>query len=380
MASPAKKRKRNPNFRIEFAGDNDEKNSVLENLQKIRSELTNRYNQPVGNLQVIEHLFKLWFEKRADDEENEQERPPAPSTYVKVQFKKDAKQKVFLCAEQSLQRLVEVAEHHRGYCKENLKIKKIHQKGHVISAKFSGNKSCEHSFLWSSSPYLPNKEYLVNARVNHSFSCSGMLPSHYVRFVDGAGIGKISKQKRQAFFQNIKKHIQEEYEDSIYTSVLEEVASYENELGTVDIMTDARHGWRMNAKDTNVVAIGEKTHKVLSCEHVTKSDDIVTQRHERFGTEKIYQHLKNQSVAGGVHAHDRNLSINNFIREECTSESQNDTWHAVKSVKAALKKISCGSVNLEGKTWSSQLDDKVEPVATHFHWAIRNCEENPEKL
>ena len=51
-----------------------------------------------------------------------------------------------------------------------------------------------------------------------------------------------------------------------------------------------------------------------------------------------------------------------------------------KSYKSSLIKISCGSVYLEGKTWSSQLDDKVEPVATHFHWAIRNCEENPEKL
>ena len=38
--------------------------------------------------------------------------------------------------------------------------------------------------------------------------------------------------------------------------------------------------------------------------------------------------------------------------------------NAVKSVKAALKKISCGSVYLEDKTWSSQLDDKVEPLDT----------------
>ena len=90
--------------------------------------------------------------------------------------------------------------------------------------------------------------------------------------------------------------------------------------------------------------------------------------------------MKNQSVAVGAHAHDRNLSINKFMREEYDSESQNDTWHAVKAIKAALKTISCGSVYLEGKTWSSQLDDKVEPVATHFHSAIRNCEENPEKL
>ena len=62
----------------------------------------------------------------------------------------------------------------------------------------------------------------------------------------------------------------------------------------------------------------------------------MTQRHERFGTEKKYQHLKNQSVAVGVHAHDRNLSINKFMREKYDSESQNDTWHAIKAIKAAL--------------------------------------------
>lgn len=91
-----------------------------------------------------------------------------------------------------------------------------------------------------------------------------MLPSHYFRFVDGAGIGKISKRKRHAFFEKVKKHLQEEYKDPVYTSVLEEVASNKNEeLGTVNIMTDAKHGWRKNAKDTSVVAIGEKTHKVL---------------------------------------------------------------------------------------------------------------------
>jgi hypothetical protein len=160
---------------------------------------------------------------------------------------------------------------------------------------------------------------------------------------------------------------------------LEEIASYED-LGTINIMPDARHGWRKNAKDTNVVAIGEMSHKVLSCQHVTKADDMISQRHERIGTENIYKDLKNQEVSIGVHAHDRNLFINKFIREECESESQNDTWHAVKSIKPALKKISSGPLYLTGKTWSSQLDDKVEPISTHFHWAIRNCEENPEKL
>lgn len=102
----------------------------------------------------------------------------------------------------------------------------------------------------------------------------------------------------------------------VYTLVLEEVASYENEeLGTVDIMTDARQvGGRMQR--TKVVWPLEKRHKFLSCKNFIKSDDSVTQRH---GTEKIYQHLKNQNATVGVHVHDRNLSINKFIREECDS-------------------------------------------------------------
>ena len=71
----------------------------------------------------------------------------------------------------------------------------------------------------------------------------------------------------------------------------------------IDISTDARHGWRKNAKDTSVVAIGEKTKKVLDCVHVTKKDDPVTQRHEVLGTKKIYEHLSAYSAIN-VHAHE----------------------------------------------------------------------------
>ena len=50
----------------------------------------------------------------------------------------------------------------------------------------------------------------------------------------------------------------------------------------------------LNAKDTSIVEIREKTNKVLYREHFTRSDDTVTQtlRHERFGTEKNYHHPK----------------------------------------------------------------------------------------
>ena len=74
---------------------------------------------------------------------------------------------------------------------------------------------------------------------------------------------RFPNRKGRHSFKILKKHMQEEYEDSTYTSVLEEVASYENELGTVDIMTDARHGWRKNAK-TPVLWQSEKRHTKFS--------------------------------------------------------------------------------------------------------------------
>lgn len=71
MASPVKKRKRNPNFRIEFAGDDGQKRSVLESFQRIRSELSSKLNKSVGNLQVIETLFQLWSNNKAKESEKE---------------------------------------------------------------------------------------------------------------------------------------------------------------------------------------------------------------------------------------------------------------------------------------------------------------------
>ena len=61
-----------------------------------------------------------------------------------------------------------------------------------------------HSYIWSSSPYLPNKEYLVNHRICHALVCSRMLPVHYMRFSNTAGIGCISKEKWKVFHESYK--------------------------------------------------------------------------------------------------------------------------------------------------------------------------------
>ena len=168
-------------------------------------------------------------------------------------------------------------------------------KGHAASLRLTCSLEKSHSYLWSSSPYLPNEEYLVNNRISHGFFSSGLLPVHYTRFVNAAGIGCITKENRTKFFRRYKEHAENECVSSLENAINDEIASYE-ELDGINIMTDARHGWRKNSKDTTVVALGDKTHKVMDCEHVTKAQDKVSQRHERLGIEKIYNNLAAKDV------------------------------------------------------------------------------------
>ena len=139
-------------------------------------------------------------------------------------------------------------------------------KGHVTSVRLACSKDKSHSYLWSSSPYLLNDEYVVNHRLSHAF-WNRILPVHYSRFAKAAGIGCITKEKRSRIFRKYNDHAERESEDSIQVAINEEIASYE-ELGGINITTDARHGWRKNSKDTSVVALGEKnaqSYGLCSC-------------------------------------------------------------------------------------------------------------------
>lgn len=75
--------------------------------------------------------------------------------------------------------------------------------------------------------------------------------------------------------------------------------------GAISILTDARHGCRRNAKDTNLVYIGDSTHNVIRKEHVTRTDNQCTQRDKLLGTKRLYDYFDNDipSVGGPVRVH-----------------------------------------------------------------------------
>ena len=120
-----------------------------------------------------------------------------------------------------------------------------------------------HTYRWTSSPYLPNDTFLVNHRVNHAVVCSEMLPVHYTQVSKASCFGVISKSKRKRLTQGYSNSLQAVYNSSLEESLHMKIGSYED-LGGIDIMTDARHGWRKKAKDSSVVELGEKLIKYYS--------------------------------------------------------------------------------------------------------------------
>ncbi len=191
----------------------------------------------------------------------------------------NTEQDLFLTCKESIETLVSLAQDHKKYCTQNVSVKKVTSSGHVgvIYLKCK-RKHGPHQLIWSSSPKMPNGSYLANQRVLYGLNFSGMRPSHYTRFVQAAGMGFIHKHKRRASVKILAPVVEEEYQESTEDALLAEQAAYvlpqvpEDEIvNSIEIKSNARHGHRQNAKDSSIIAMGERTKQVLHHEHVTKA-------------------------------------------------------------------------------------------------------------
>ncbi|VDI76549.1 Hypothetical predicted protein [Mytilus galloprovincialis] len=221
--------------------------------------------------------------------------------------------------------------------------------------------------------------------MSHGFYVSGILPNQYSRFCQASNIGTIGETTLNSIFQKYAPVVSQLVKESYETALLEEIASYEELQEGIDIVTDARHGTRKNSMYTDVVCLGARTHKVLRVETISKVDCTSAQKHELIGTERIYEYFKNlrdeYEVKIRVHCHDRNTSVNKFIRiNGIDTESTNDTWHATKNIAKEIKTICSGPRYKEGQTWHPELSDKAASIKTHLYWAMKNCNKDPVKL
>ena len=156
-----------------------------------------KLNRPVNNYGIIAHLLDEYALKKGEGHGDLEKMPP---TYVNA-AKNSVNESFFVTTKTSVMRLANVASIHGKQYRGKLMVKTFSTKGHVAQMKLNcSNARARHSYLWSSSPCMKNGKYLVNSRINHGLVCSEILPSHYVKFCHGAGIGVISCDKRRAFF------------------------------------------------------------------------------------------------------------------------------------------------------------------------------------
>ena len=278
-----------------------------------------------------------------------------------------------------MDKLTQRIQQHSCQCQRPLQRTQLQMLGHVAMVTLQCD-NC-HKLLWPTSSYLGTK-YLANSRMAHGYFISGILPNQYLRVAEAAGIGKqrlmrfclsFSKTTRNASKRSRTSRVWMPRCTRKLCPILKWTASTSSQT-----MHD-RALLRRNSKYTDVVCIGAESHKVLRIETITRADEPCAQKHELLGTKKIYDYLENQeggSVSVRVLCHDRNMSVQSWVRGEKDTAITNDTWHATKNMAKEIKCVFSRPRHLEGKTWHPQLSDKAD--SNCMYWVMKNCQQSTD--
>ena len=222
----------------------------------------------------------------------------------------------------------------------------------------------------------------------HALYTSGLRYSQYERFCDGSMFGKcpeaVFTQTHDMYCDTTeeltKASVTEARQEEEVLSI-QEAEENDTQYEGINILTDARHSTQRNARQSDIIALGNKTHRVVGAVTVTKDDDSVSQRHELYGVKKLYEDFEDYSLAINIHGHDRNASVNKYLRTSRPNvENANDTWHAAKGVSKQLKVITHGTMKQHGITWHAELKDKAASIKTHVYYSMKTCHGSADVL
>ena len=349
-------------------------------MDKIKKNLGQGKVSNTSTYNVLQSVFDYYLEHNSPvTHDTDTEELPVPS-YQHVDFEGSLNDDIFLCSSSSIDNLIQRVTNHARQCDKKLHIKDNTTMRHAVRQ----NISCEseHSLIWYSSPHLDGGKLLVNLKMAHGLFTSGILPEHYEKFCTAAGIGFLGDAYLATIQPDYCELVNELAGKSEEQALRLEIAmSVGSELnGGIGIMTDARHCWRRNAQFSDIVCIGDLSHKVLRVETISKDEDPCSQRHELAGVDKIYKYLDENDCPVLIHAHDNNSSVTKYVRERGDTENANDTWHLTKGIAKGAKKIAGGSKKTHGIDWHWELKDKAASIKTHIFWCMKNCQGNAETL
>lgn len=367
-----------------YVKSEEEKVAVYNKMDKIKLCLAEKVSS-VTNEQLLNNVFDFFIQMHGLMENDSQ--PPKLNFQPYLPCDKSTTDEdLFITSYTAMRNICSGIQHHSQNCQELLDIKKLQKFGHTAKMTFT----CKENHLISadSSQHLPGGLFLVNLRMMHSVYATGLRYSQYKRFCEAGNIGIIPESAFESQHDAYCSTTKDMAEESITEAINEEVAteilnSEENgsQYHGINIMTDARHGWRRNAAQSDIVALGQIHHRVVGLEVVTRRDDPVSQRHEMKGVELLYKHFDEKDVSVHIHGHDRNASVNKFLSvNKPYVTNANDTWHASKNVNKEMKKIATGPLKYRGITWHPDLSDKVASIKTHTYYAMKNCQGSSKKL
>ena len=270
-----------------------------------------------------------------------------------------------------------IAQHSRK-CQLDLKLVAVTKIGHVLILKFR----CDnfHEVTWESSVSCGDN-YKVNYKVLASYICSGMTSVQYEKFCDFSTINIPTKQFRARGIAYLSTIIELLRKTSIASARREEMeASKKHKEDGISIMTDARHACRKNSFHSDHIAIGQRTHKIVDVQHITKRDETSSQKHESLGCTRMYENFDREGIKIIDHAHDRNSSVNKQVKDRQGTTNSNDPWHGTKPIKSGFKKLACGSRANIGRSWHPELSDKGSKFRNHVYYSIEHCNSNAATL
>ena len=190
--------------------------------------------------------------------------------------------------------------------------------GHVGQIQLRGTTKKQIPITWNSSPPMKDN-FTVNYMLVHAYLASGLLPVQYEKFCNFSKIGTTPTRFRSNMYTVYGRCVDFIMKREIKSAIREEMKATENvpvNSRTIDIMTDARHACRKNSFHSDITALGQRTHRVVNYQHITKQDDICSQRHEMVGTRKLYAEFDRDNITIRVHSHDRNASVSKFLRTD----------------------------------------------------------------
>ena len=377
MAKPSGKKSETNVFRIELRANPDNQLALNSKIQQVKSILQRKCGRTVLKYEVLDTVLDKFLER-----EQSCKKEGFINHYVELDKQNCKHEKLIYTTNACLAKCMEIASHHKAYCTETLEMNNQKLQAFVTTCHFTCKNG--HLYRWLSSPHLLGTgNFLINEKVLFSFHLSGMLESQFDRFSQALGTGRFPRRTNDGFMRVFRDSVVSQYTSSIHNAQFMEVGltSTGDCEAPIDISTDARHNCRKNSKDTSVVALGNLSHKVLACENISKLDHPAAQKHEVIGCQRVMDALASQNLFIGVWAHDFNTSVNKFVEGlPDPTQNQNEIWHCVKNLKKEIKNVAQGPKYSEGKAWHRQLSDKVQSIATHAHYAIRNCNQDPQEL